>query len=195
MYAASNNQKGVASDAAHHKPETALVFKHAGAVVEVNASANVASTISIQAIYYATLKEEKASFDANTYYTLDKIADFTVNNKYNTLQATWSNVEQAAQVISSCETYPLDGGPISLTIASAQMGNDMIVVPQPKTDFVIKYQITGDDKYYYITAPVEKGKWLMGHKYTYNITLNIFKIEVGESVVAYVDEAAEAISI
>lgn len=196
MFASANNQKGVAgSDAAHKKNETALAFKHAGAVVEINAKANVADLVKIQAIYFATLKEEKATFATNDYYTVDLTGTFTVDNSYNTLQASWSQVEQPVAVIASCEPYALDASPMTLSTTKTQAGNDVILVPQAKTDFVIKYRLGTDDTDYYITAPVKKGSWIMGHKYIYNITISVSQIELAESVVAYVDETAEDINI
>lgn len=200
MYAAANNQKGTATGASddHKVAETTLAFKHAGAVVEVKACANVASKIKIQNIYFATLKEEASTFATNTYYTLDKAGTFKVDNQYNTLQASWSSVEQPTFTFTAGTPveYALDATPTTLAAApAAQVGDDMIIIPQPKTDFVIKYQIDGNSTNYYITANVQRGNWLMGHKYIYNITMNIYQIEVGANVVAYVSETEENISI
>ena len=201
MYAAANNQKGTATGASgddHKVAETTLAFKHAGAVVEVKACANVASKIKIQNIYFATLKQEASTFALNTYDTLDKTGTFKVDNQYNTLQASWSLVEQPTFTFAAGTPveYALDATPMTLAAApAAQVGDDMIIIPQPKTDFVIKYQIDGNATDYYITANVQKGNWLMGHKYIYNITMNIYQIEVGANVVAYVSETDEDISI
>lgn len=191
MYGAANSQKGITTGADANYRTVPIIFHHAGAVIKVNITSNVA--IDIEDVYFANLYKEEATMATNKYATLDKIGTLKVDNTKNTLTTTWTGIDQtnsgAYCVIGSAEKFVPWHDHATLAADAKTEVDNMIVIPQPKLDFVINY--TANSKNYYVTAKTPKGVWAEGHKYVYDINITFAKVEITDSVVVYtvIDEA------
>ena len=196
MYAAANAQKGLDNATPNDYRYVPLVFHHAGAVIDLNIESNLA--ITINEVKFGNLVTEKGTFETNEYATLDKVGTLTVDNTKTILSAEWTGVDQGTTATYST-LVPFDDGVTTLAdkwagvalTAGTQKADraDVIVMPQPKLNFIIKYT-DANSKEFYVTAPVTKGNWLAGHKYIYNVDITFQKIEVHESVIDYTVEGA-----
>lgn len=198
MYASANFQQGGTGSTADYR-SVPLVFHHAGAVIDIDITSSQA--ITINEIKFANLVTEKSSFETNEYATLDKVGTLTIDNTYTTLKADWSAIDQGTSTVYANLVAFNDGVTdgadtwknTSLTASTKTSVSDVIVMPQSKLNFIIKYTMGG--KEFYVTAPVKKGFWVAGHKYVYDITMSFQKIEVVESVIDFTTEATEAQTI
>ena len=183
MYAAANAKQGGAVNGSY-KPVD-LVFHHAGAVIELNIKSNVAVTIN--EVKFGNLIKEAKTFADNEYATLDKEGTLFVDNTKNVLTSTWTNVDQGTSTkYASLIAYKGFTDEV-LTADTYTDIDNVIVIPQPKLNFIIKYT-DSNSKYFYVTAPTPKGNWLAGHKYVYNVNITFYEVEVHESVIDYTTE-------
>lgn len=210
MYAAANAKKGGAVNG-NYKPVD-LVFHHAGAVLELNIKSNVKDVV-INEVKFGNLVTEGKYFYNNTdagtlaasnrFTTMDKVGILAVDNTKNTLTVTWNEINQS-DIDESSHANNYHYGELTAfkgfsneTLDTADTYTDIdnvIIIPQPKLNFIIKYTDAAS-KVFYVTAPVPKGNWLAGHKYVYNVNINFYEIEVHESVIDYTTEDAVAIPL
>lgn len=208
MYAAANGQKGISESASSDEYRyVPLKFHHAGAVIDLDIQSNLA--ITINEVKFGNLITEGKTFYSsevgavnNKYATLDKDGTLTVDNTKTVLSAVWSDIDQGSTIeynnlvnFDDGVTTAADKWAGIALVANTEKADcaDIIVMPQPKLNFIIKY--TYSDKSFYVTAPVTKGDWLAGHKYVYKVNISFDKIEVHESVIDYTVEADENIPL
>lgn len=210
MYAAANAKKGGAVNG-NYKPVD-LVFHHAGAVLELNIKSNVKDVVINEVKFGNLVTEGKYFYDgtdattlaaSNRFTTMDKVGILAVDNTKNTLAVTWTQINQS-DIDESSHTNNYHYGELTAfkgfsdeTLDTADTYTDIdnvIIIPQPKLNFIIKYTDAAG-KVFYVTAPVPKGNWLAGHKYVYNVNITFYEIEVHESVIDYTTEDAVAIPL
>lgn len=191
MYAAANAKKGGAANG-NYKPVD-LVFHHAGAVLELNIKSNV--NITVNEVKFGNLITEAKAFADNEYATLDNVGTLVVNNTKSILSTSWgTSIDQTTNTKYASLTAFKGFGPSTAITSGYTDIDNVIIIPQPKLNFIIKYTDAAS-KVFYVTAPVPKGNWLAGHKYVYNVDITFYEIEVHESVIDYTPEDAVAIPL
>lgn len=136
----------------------------------------------------------------------DKIAvgSIIIENAYNRGEltinrtaepvASWSFRKEQSENIVFEDNYDLYGaaGTAPDYVVTGGLGTepafmDMLLPEQPKTSFIIKYFLSGQDKelQYRYDLSENKKNWIMGEKYVYEITFNVNEITVAPTVKAY----------
>ena len=134
---------------------------------------------------------------------LDKIAikEIVIENAYNSgeltiakasssAKAEWSfRYEQSKDIVFE-DNYNLYGSSASGVLTNALTDEinymDMLLPEQPKTSFVIKYYLAGQDKELQYRYDLSDSNWVMGEKYIYAITFTVNEITVAPTVKEYV---------
>ena len=181
MYAATNAAKGTLNPNESTAKTVALVFNHAGAVIDINITANQAATIN--SVKFGNLTKDATNLADRKYTSLDEQATLTIDNTRNILDASWDASQPTNVAYTSLFTFPNSFG--TLTADTQKSVDDIIVIPQPKLNFIINYTMNGNTMT--VTSNQLKGNWLAGHKYVYNITLSLYEIQITETVVDYLD--------
>lgn len=182
MYAAANAAKGAINPSESTAKTVDLVFNHAGAVIDINITANQAATIN--SLKFGNLTKDATALANREYTSLDETATLTIDNTRNILEASWDASQPEGVAYASLFAFPNAFG--ALTADTQKSVDDIIVIPQPKLNFIINYTMGSNTMT--VTSNQLKGNWLAGHKYVYNITLSLYEIQISEEVEAYIVE-------
>lgn len=188
MYAAANAQKGVKNANEGTAKTVTLNFNHAGAVIDIDITPNQAMTINH--LYFGNLTKDAIELASREYTSLAESGTFTVDNSRNVLETKWEYTQPTGVDYDSCFEFTTFG---ALTKDTKKSVDDIMIVPQPKLNFIIDYTVGSNNMV--ITTNQLKGNWLAGHKYTYQINLNLYEIQILETVVDYIDETTETVTI
>ena len=196
LYAAANSQK--VANAENGNASTAkavpMHFQHAGAVIDIVVKSNLNAAVQVNSVKFGNLTKDANALADRKFTSLAQTGTLTINNERNILSASWDYTQPTNVAYTSLFAFPSLSGVIE-TGATGIDADNIIVVPQPKLNFVIEYQMGSGSPFVassdelVVTYNGLKGNWLAGHKYTYTITLNLYEIEVKEDVEAYIVEA------
>lgn len=137
---------------------------------------------------------------------LEKIAikEIVIENAYNSgeltiakastaAKAEWSfRYEQSKDIVFE-DNYNLYGSSSAGVLTNALTDEinymDMLLPEQPKTSFIIKYALAGQDKelQYRYDLSSASSNWVMGEKYIYAITFTVNEITVAPTVKEFVN--------
>ena len=196
LYAAANTQKQATADAGNAATAKAVPmhFQHACAVIDIVVKSNLDASVKINSVKFGNLTKDANALASRKFTSLATTGTLTIDNTRNVLSASWAYTQPTVQAYTTLFTYPSLSGEIA-TGSTGIDADNIIVVPQPKLNFLINYQLgsgspfTASTDELVVTYNDLKGNWLAGHKYTYTITLNLYEIEVKETVEAYIPEA------
>lgn len=119
--------------------------------------------------------------------------ELTIAKSASGAKAEWSFRHEQKKDIVVDNNYNLygssSGGVLTNPLKADIKYMDMLLPDQPKTSFVIKYYLAGQDRElqyrYNLTGTGSTSNWVMGNQYIYDITFTINEISIAPQVKAY----------
>lgn len=190
MYAAAQ----VTRTQGNEYPEVAMVFNHALSWIDFKVKTNLTSDKATVKVNSITLNQVVT--DGKLTVTNSKYAEVASPE----LTATWNidGIVKVDRMVPNADRSENAAGEMTLDTDFERYGNGILVVPDGQsTGFTINYTLIQKDgteqtfNYTHTFTPA----WVMAHKYTYQISINLSEIEVAPSVTPWVVEEAAGVNL